>query len=316
MRTSSSGRGVDPNDRAAQRLAQLAAAIEGRPSVPEDPDPEPDADATAPWWSDHTRVRAPEDVGEDPFDAGLTAVPEPGRHATRRRERDLVAAVRARLPETGVVSAQHLSVLALVVAVVIGGTAWWLLRDRGAVVPVTTVAVTAPLEPADAAPVDAASDGASPTSGPSSGKTAAGSVTVDVVGKVRRRGIEVLASGARVVDAIKAAGGARRGVDLSSLNLARVLVDGEQIAVGVAGAGGGSAPSAGGGGAAPPGGLVNLNTASEQQLEELPEVGPVTAQAILTYRQQNGGFTSIDQLLDVQGIGDKTMAQLQPYVTV
>ncbi|GAB3860563.1 hypothetical protein GCM10028801_23590 [Nocardioides maradonensis] len=300
---------ADRADRAAQRLAQLAAAIEGRPPVAEDAEARHGPDLTAPRWDDLTRVRAaPEEQAAEP-----TVVPEPGRHATRRRETDLRGAVRSRWPGIAVVGAQHLAVLALAVAVVIGGTAWWLLRDHGSVVPVA-MASSSPLAPADASP--AALEPAAPT-GATSTATSAASVTVDVVGKVRHPGIAVLRPGARVVDAIRAAGGARRGVDLSSLNLARPLVDGEQIAVGVAGAG--PSPGVGGGAAgasAAPGALVNLNTATQEQLEALPEVGPVTAQAILAYREQNGGFTSVDQLLDVQGIGDKTMAQLEPYVTV
>jgi competence protein ComEA len=144
---------------------------------------------------------------------------------------------------------------------------------------------------------------------------ATGSVTVDVAGKVRRPGIAVLDPGSRVVDALKAAGGARDGVDLSGLNLARVLVDGEQILVGEpapVGLAASAVPSAG----APGGPLVNLNTASEAELEALPEVGPVTAQAILAWRTQHGGFSSVDELLEVDGIGDATLGQLAPYVTV
>lgn len=309
MRISQGSGGADSNDRAdraAQRLALLAAAIEGRPSVADaDAEARRGPDLTAPRWDDLTRVRAaPEAPAAEP-----TVVPEPGRHATRRRETDLLAAVRERWPGVGVVGAQHLAVLALAVAVAIGGTAWWLLRDHGSVVPVA-MSSSSPLAPVDASP--AALEPAAPT-GATSAATSDGSVTVDVVGKVHHPGIAVLRAGARVVDAIRAAGGARRGVDLSSLNLARLLVDGEQIAVGVAGAG---PPPAAGAGTAGPGALVNLNTATQDQLEALPEVGPVTAQAILAYRAQNGGFTSVDQLLDVQGIGDKTMAQLEPYVTV
>lgn len=319
MRISQGSNGVDPAERAAQRLAQLAAAIEGRAPAVEDPGPiDAGAEPTAPRWSELTRVRpaaVPETAAEP------TVVPEPGRHATRRRETDLGAALRDRWPAIGIVGSQHLTVLALAVAVTIAGTAWWLLRDHGSVAPVAMTTSASPLVAGDAAPLTEAT--VSPVAGASPSATAAtaattGSVTVDVVGKVRHPGIAVLRTGARVVDAIRAAGGARHGVDLSSLNLARVLVDGEQIAVGVAGASGSAPPgsAASGGGAAPPGALVNLNTATEDQLETLPQVGPVTAQAILAYRQQNGGFTSVDQLLDVQGIGDKTMAQLEPYVTV
>ncbi len=124
-------------------------------------------------------------------------------------------------------------------------------------------------------------------------------------------GIAVLDAGARVVDALEAAGGARAGVDLSGLNLARVLVDGEQIA--------GRGPGArrgrgrrGGRARRPAGPLVNLNTATQAELETLPEVGPVTAQAILSWRDEHGGFTAVDELLEVDGIGDATLAQLAP----
>ncbi len=139
---------------------------------------------------------------------------------------------------------------------------------------------------------------------------------VDVAGRVRRPGIAVLDAGSRVVDALEAAGGARRGVDLSSLNLARVLVDGEQILVGVDAPGGVAArvpPPPGGVAAAA---LVNLNTADQTQLEALPEVGPVTAQAIIGWRDAHGGFTAVDQLLDVDGIGEATLNQIAPLVTV
>ena len=148
---------------------------------------------------------------------------------------------------------------------------------------------------------------------------AGGTVTVDVAGRVRSPGIAVLPTGSRVVDAIEAAGGARRGVDLSSLNLARVLVDGEQILVGVAPAAPVAAPGAGAssGSAAPqPGQVLDLNTADAAALEALPEVGPVTAQAIVDFRTQNGPFTSVDQLLDVDGIGEATLAQIAPWVRV
>ena len=99
-------------------------------------------------------------------------------------------------------------------------------------------------------------------------------LVVDVAGKVRRPGIVVLDPGARVVDALEEAGGARRGVDLAPLNLARLLVDGEQIVVGVPGApaAGSRPPDARGGGP-----LVDLNIADQAELETLPEVGPVTA---------------------------------------
>lgn len=144
---------------------------------------------------------------------------------------------------------------------------------------------------------------------------------VDVVGKVRRPGVFRLPDGARVDDALHAAGGALPGVDLSSLNLARKLGDGEQIAVGVPGAGP-PAPAAGApaAGAGPSGAStsspIDLNTATLEQLDTLPGVGPVLAQRILDWRTAHGRFDTVDQLRDVTGIGDSRYADLKPLVTV
>ncbi len=146
--------------------------------------------------------------------------------------------------------------------------------------------------------------------------SAQGSVTVDVAGKVRRPGVATLPAGSRVVDALKRAGGARGRVDLSTLNLARVLVDGEQILVGRPAAPGGLAASASTAAPDATGALVNLNTATSDQLDTLPGVGPVTAQKILDWRTANGAFSSVDELLEVDGIGEKTLAELAPHVTL
>jgi competence protein ComEA len=142
-------------------------------------------------------------------------------------------------------------------------------------------------------------------------------VTVDVAGKVRRPGLTTLPAGSRVADALRRAGGPRGRVDLTPLNLARVLVDGEQIVVGrpapvpsgPAAAGGAAAPS-------PTGSLVNLNTATSEQLDTLPGVGPVTAQKILDWRAAHGAFSSVEELLEIDGIGEKTLADLIPHVTL
>jgi competence protein ComEA len=152
-----------------------------------------------------------------------------------------------------------------------------------------------------------ASAGASPA--------ASASVTVDVAGKVRRPGVATLPAGSRVVDALRRAGGARGGVDVSGLNLARVLVDGEQILVGRPAAGG-LAASASTSAPDPSGALVNINTATAEQLDTLPGVGPVTAQKILEWRGAHGAFSSVDELLEVDGIGEKTLADLAPHVTL
>ncbi len=198
-----------------------------------------------------------------------------------------------------------LAVVAVAVALGLGVTAWWSLRSEPVpVAPPGPLAATSPLaEPAvEAAPAD-------PTQG-------SGSVTVDVTGKVRRPGIVVLETGARVVDALREAGGARPGAELSELNLARVLVDGEQVVVGVPPPATGLPPTAAASPGAPGGALVDLNTADLPLLETLPEVGPVTAQAILTWREEHGGFTAVSELLEVDGIGDATLATISPFVTV
>ncbi len=146
-------------------------------------------------------------------------------------------------------------------------------------------------------------------------------MVVDVAGKVRHPGLYRLPVGARVDDAVRAAGGALAGVDVSSLNLAARVVDGQQILVGIAPpAGAGAAPT---GGAAGPGGAagtsagpVDLNTAGLDQLETLPGVGPVLGQHILDWRTAHGRFATVDQLLDVTGIGPAKFAALRALVSV
>jgi competence protein ComEA len=160
--------------------------------------------------------------------------------------------------------------------------------------------------------------GSAPTATPSTGAASVTELVVDVQGTVRRPGIVVLPAGSRVVDALDAAGGyTGRRARLTSINLARPVVDGEQI---VAGRPAQAAPVpsalAGAPSASAAGELVSLNTADQAALETLPGVGPVTATAILQWRDEHGPFTAVEQLLEVSGIGDKTLAQIAPFVTL
>ncbi|MER5784984.1 ComEA family DNA-binding protein [Streptomyces mobaraensis] len=164
------------------------------------------------------------------------------------------------------------------------------------------------------------------TPGPSTG-----GVVVDVSGKVRHPGIQRLPVGSRVVDALDAAGGASPGVDMTGLNRARVLADGEQIVVGAppgagppppnapahtndAGRGGASRPPAGTAAATGANGPLSLNAATVEQLDALPGVGPVLAQHIVDYRTEHGGFRSVTDLRQVNGIGARRFTDLRPLV--
>ena len=138
-------------------------------------------------------------------------------------------------------------------------------------------------------------------------------MVVHVAGKVKTPGIVRLPSGSRVLDAVEAAGGPLQGVDLTGLNLARLITDGEQILVGVPPpAGADAAPSGGSAGV----GLVNLNTSSAEQLEALPGIGPALAGRILAWRDQHGQFGSVEELQEVSGIGPAIFAELADLVTV
>jgi competence protein ComEA len=144
-------------------------------------------------------------------------------------------------------------------------------------------------------------------------------VFVDVAGWVRKPGVYEFATGERVIDAVDAAGGARPGADLTSLNLAAPLTDGTQILVpkaGTAAVGAGTGTTIPGADGSAGGTIVNVNTASATELETLSGIGEVIAAAIVDYRTQNGPFTSVDQLEDVSGIGPATMEEIRDSVTV
>jgi competence protein ComEA len=190
---------------------------------------------------------------------------------------------------------------AAVVAVLVAGC--WVLVNRPH---------SASLGPApSAARTEAPSQSPASSAASASATKSASVVVVDVVGKVANPGVYRLPVGARVGDAVQAAGGALPGVDLATVNLAQILSDGQQIAVAVAGAPAAAADSAGSNA-----GPVNLNTATAAQLDALPGVGPVLAQHIIDWRTAHGSFTSLDQLREVSGIGEAKFADLRPLVTV
>ncbi|MEU8258213.1 ComEA family DNA-binding protein [Micromonospora inaquosa] len=191
--------------------------------------------------------------------------------------------------------------LAVVAVVVVVGAAGWAWQARPQSEPVAPLAS------------DAAS--AAPTGDPN--VSSSGELVVAVAGKVRKPGLVRLPAGSRLADAVQAAGGALPGVDVALLNPARKVTDGELIVVGVTPPpvpGGAAGPAAGG--AAPAAGPLNLNTATLAQLDALPGVGPVLAQRILAHRDQHGGFKSVGDLRQVDGIGDARYEQLKDLVTV
>ncbi|WP_322858974.1 ComEA family DNA-binding protein [Mycobacterium europaeum] len=230
-------------------------------------------------------------------------------------ERGWLATLRADPGRAGAIG------LAIVAALAVLVTVFTLLRDRPAPV------MSAKLPPVEKASTTSPRSSASPGAGPER------PVVVSVVGLVHSPGLVTLAPGARVADALQAAGGAVSGADTIGLNMARPLGDGEQLVVGLAPVPGQPAalgssvasgptatskpPRAGAGPVKPKAGeVLDLNTASVEDLDGLPGVGPVTAAAIVAWRQANGKFTSVDQLADVDGIGPARLEKLRALVRV
>ena len=227
-----------------------------------------------------------------------------------------VARIRADPGRAGIVALGAVGAIAVLVTVLT------LVGDRS---PAVVSAKLPPVEPASSAAVVPGPEPAAP-------------VVVSVVGLVHAPGLVTLEPGARIADALDAAGGALDGADMLGLNMARRVADGEQIVVGIgappgqptemgssvvagadsAGSAGSAAPGASGASAVPggPAGSVDLNSASVEQLDTLPGVGPVTAGAIVAWRDANGRFTSVDQLGEVDGIGPVRLAKLRDLVNV
>ncbi|MBX7455583.1 ComEA family DNA-binding protein [Mycolicibacterium sp. 3033] len=255
----------------------------------------------------------PADPDDDGADAALSRwLPE----QTTDRGPAWLSRVRADPGRAGVVALGVVGVIAVLVTVI------GLLRDQ----PPAVVSARLP-------PVEMAASGApAPLT-----SAAPGPAVVSVVGLVHRPGLVTLEPGARIADALEAAGGALDGADVLGLNLARKVADGEQIVVGIGAAPGqptemgssvvsdssappGPSDSSSSQGTPPAAGAaqtpLDLNTATAEQLDGLPGVGPVTAAAIVTWRDAHGRFGSVDQLSDVDGIGPARLDKLRPLVTV
>lgn len=284
----------------------------------------PSGPAAQVWAEDDT-----EDEGEDPAAArerrqrGGTPA---GRAPAALRDR-LPAALRGVVWDPATRGALALALLALVAAAVAAVFAWQsrpvalgpvAADGRGA----AAAAGRCPSPGAAGSPAALAGAAGAPTAGAPSSPSPPPDAVVDVAGKVRQPGVVRLPAGSRVIDAIERAGGVLPGTDTTGLALARVLVDGEQILVdgrpgpapppAPAAAGQGTEGSAGG----PGGGPVRLNTATAEQLDSLPGIGPVLAERIVAWRAEHGGFTSPEQLGEVPGVGDARLAQLLPLVTL
>ncbi|MDH6110477.1 competence protein ComEA [Kitasatospora sp. MAP12-15] len=300
------------------------------PPDPAAPDPVPPGPVTA----------APVDVGPDDV-AALPRLPPPSSPLADTRAADGLSppsdpssppgahrSFRPRLP-----AALHslrwvdrkavlgLSVL-LLIAVAYAVQHFWFGRPQAVAVPVASITAAGSPGPAGgpaaAAAAVARGAGAVPASAPGAAVEGAAdavgapvaAVVVDVAGRVADPGVRSLPGGSRVADAIRAAGGAQSGVNTDELNLARVLVDGEQILVG--------APSPPPGQAATPArrAPISLNRATVEQLDALPGVGPVLAQHIIDFRGSHAGFRSLDQLRQISGIGERKLAELKPLLTL
>ncbi|SOD64492.1 competence protein ComEA [Streptomyces zhaozhouensis] len=267
------------------------------------------------------RVGAPD--SDDPH-GGLSESPEPSPAPLPWRQRARLA-LSERMPAwlRGRCGLEPRSWLALVLVLVVasGFAVHHFWSERARAVPVTEPATTGDEPTTGLATERAAEDDsvAGETAADPGGEPGAETVVVvDVAGEVREPGLYRLPTGSRVADALEAAGGPVASDDAEGLNQARLLIDGEQLLVGAQTPAPAAAPTpeGGGSGGGPPTGPVSLNSATAQQLETLPGIGPVLAGEIVAHRQERGGFTAVDQLGEVSGIGERRLAELRDRVTL
>lgn len=300
-------------ERVNERLHDL---LTGTPPRRAEPGPEPRAarlsDPTRSKLerlsTDPSRVVGGPLAGDDPDDEDETDVGDGGRPPGSA----------ASLPPVRRFTGLHVRVVGVLVVAALIATGWSLLRAKPVALAqpaAVTTTVPGPVAPASPPP---GSPAAPSTGGPSSTET----VVVHVLGAVHKPGLVRLPLRSRVQDAVEAAGGLTRSADPDELNLAQILSDGEQIVIGERGKPAGEVRNGAGGtvggsaGGSTTGAVLDLNQATQTQLEGLPGVGPVTAGKILGWRTEHRRFSAVAELQEVDGIGPKTFAQIAPHVRV
>lgn len=219
----------------------------------------------------------------------------------------------------------HLALVLVAGVVAIGIAITYLTRAQAHTVPMavpSSLPAAAPTTAGTPQPTGVSGAGAAPVTGPAAVSATPRLIVVQVLGAVKRPGVISVPEGTRVHEAIARCGGLAPGSDTGDLNLAAVLRDADQVVVGTRAEPGGSVRNGSqpatvpDGSAAPADLVVDLNTATVEQLDQIPGVGPVTAQKIVDWRSQHGGFTAVTELREIDGIGAKTFARIAPHVRI